>query len=68
MAVENMISKWTCEEVVNWLAEIGLGHIGAIFESNKISGSKLSTLTDKILMENLSIGNKIGYNCYSCKK
>lgn len=58
MAIENLISKWSCDEVVNWLAEIGLGDLGHIFESNEISGEKLATITDKILLTDLSIGNE----------
>jgi len=58
MAVESMISKWTCEEVVNWLAEVGLGDLGHVFESNEISGDKLATLTDALLTNELKIGTK----------
>jgi hypothetical protein len=57
MAVENLISKWSCEDVVNWLAEIGLGDLGHVFETNEISGEKLATLTDAVLLVDLSIGN-----------
>ncbi|XP_021955888.1 uncharacterized WD repeat-containing protein alr3466 isoform X2 [Folsomia candida] len=58
MAIENLISKWSCDEVVNWLAEIGLGDLGHIFESNEISGEKLATITDKILLTDLSIDDE----------
>jgi len=56
IAVENMISKWSCEEVVNWLAEIGLGDFGHVFESNEVSGEKLATLSDGVLLNDLKIG------------
>lgn len=56
MAVENLISKWTCEDVVNWLAEIGLGDLGHVFESKEISGEKLATMTEKSLIGDLGIG------------
>lgn len=55
------MSKWSCEEVVNWLAEIGLGDLGHIFESRNISGEKLATITDKMLENELEIGKSIGF-------
>ncbi|CAG7835245.1 unnamed protein product [Allacma fusca] len=55
LAIENMISKWTSEEVVNWLAEIGLGDLGHVFESNEIAGERLIHLNEAELISQLNI-------------
>jgi len=55
VAIENMISKWTLENVVNWLAEIGLGDLGHVFESKGISGKQLMHLSDASLATDLGI-------------
>ena len=59
LAIENMISKWTSENVVNWLAEIGLGDLGHIFESKEVSGTQLIHLNDTVLANDLGIGNAL---------
>ena len=51
-----MISKWTSEEVVHWLAEIGLGDLGHKFESNDIMGEQLIRLNEAELISQLNIG------------
>ena len=56
LAIENMIAKWTTEDVVNWLAEIGLGDLGHVFESNEIVGEKLIKLNEAELISTLNIG------------
>ena len=56
LAIENMISKWTSEEVVHWLAEIGLGDLGHKFESNDIMGEQLIRLNEAELISQLNIG------------
>jgi len=55
LAIENMISKWTTENVINWLAEIGLGDLGHIFENKGMTGVQLFHLTDAQLARELGI-------------
>jgi len=54
-----MLSKWTIEDVVNWLAEIGFGDLGHVFESNEVSGDKFANLNENVLSDELAIGNEI---------
>lgn len=51
-----MLSKWTIEDVVNWLAEIGFGDMGHIFEANDVCGDKFSNMTEATLSDVLGIG------------
>lgn len=57
-AVENSISKWTSDEVVNWLSEIGLCELGSLFKTHEVSGEKLAALNNKYLLDELKIGMK----------
>lgn len=57
LAIENMICEWTSDNVVNWLAEIGLGDLGHIFEANEVTGTKLFHLNETLLASELGIGN-----------
>lgn len=52
-----MVSEWTCEDVVKWLAEIGLGDLGHVFESMEVDGHRLIRVTDQVLQNELKIGN-----------
>lgn len=56
VAVENMLSKWTIEDVVNWLAEIGFGDLGHVFEANEVCGEKFANLNEHTLLDDLGLG------------
>ncbi|CAL8088448.1 unnamed protein product [Orchesella dallaii] len=58
IAVEHMLSKWTIEDVVNWLAEIGFGDLGHVFESKEVSGEKFANLSETVLSDELGIDDE----------
>lgn len=50
------IIDWTTKDVVRWLSDVGLEHIGRIAESTTLNGQKLLTLSEERICSGLDLG------------
>jgi hypothetical protein len=46
-----LITKWTTQEVCNWLVSAGFGDVAPVFERHQISGPVLPRINDALLKE-----------------
>lgn len=51
------VSSWNCDAVVEFLNDIGLGHLAAGFKENAVDGKDLLGLSDDDLREELKCTN-----------
>jgi len=53
MAAPNPVPKWSVDETIAFLGNIGLPHLGDAFRENAVSGSDLIDLSDADFKESL---------------
>lgn len=53
-----LVSDWTEDHVLAWLAEEGLDELVSVFKSNNIDGPELLALTKDTLAKELHIGER----------
>lgn len=52
----NAVSKWSSDDVANWVHQLGLSQFEDVFRSNEVDGQELLHLTHDTLLTSLKIG------------
>lgn len=53
----NSVSRWSADDVANWVHQLGLPQFQDVFRSNEVDGQELLHLTHDTLLTSLKIGS-----------